>query len=267
MSQNANTEFLSDDFDNFIKHESEKLERFSDFSPNQVEIQEPIIDVNPRTANQPLVEKKLSNFHPAPWHSGNVSAKVSEKKVTQAEISESVIDSKITIAAELPLKPSLTENTTKVKYKNLSDLVKLFKLKSESLFKDIIKLFDFNFFGKDKNLLKIFALLTILAIIYNGGKNYLSPDNTASKVQSALIETTGRVMDIDVAYQQLTNYMESHMDSDNFTPKGEFNVKRQPGMLIVTSKTGDCWYFGVVGSKIFEPRLDSTAQKCNLSNF
>ena len=265
MSQNVNTEFLSDDFDNFIKYESEKLERFSDFSPNQVEIQEPIKVEEPLTTTTP-VEKKLSNFHPAPWHSGSNTVKEASKTIQPKVVAPSVdlnISSETGTSAET-VAPVILDNKVA---NDLPQMVKLAKSKGETLFKDIYNLFGFNFFGKDKNLLKIFALLTILVLLYNGGKSIFSPDTKVSKIQAAIVENSGRDIDIDQAYQQLINYMETHVDSDNFTPKGKFNLKRQPGMLIITSQIGDCWYFGAVGSKIFEPRLDSTSQKCNLSNF
>ena len=265
MSQNVNTEFLSDDFDNFIKYESEKLERFSDFSPNQVNIQEPLKIEEPLTNIAP-VEKKLSNFHPAPWHSGSNSAKETIKTI-YPKVVEPSIDLKESIGAStIPetVAPVISENKVN---NDIPEKIKLAEYKGETLFKDIYNLFDFNFFGKDKNLLKIFALLTILVLLYNGGKNIISPDSNVSKIQGAVVENSGRDISIDQVYQQLMNYMETHVDTDNFTPKGKFNVKHQPGLLIITSQIGDCWYFGAVGSKIFEPRLDSTAQKCNLSNF
>lgn len=224
-----------------------ELDRFSDFFQEKEEVK----------------IKTTKKSHNAPWHSGH--GKIQE--VISENFEPDVVNHKL---SSQEISQDNKEENNKLKSNKLNEEVLVDKNIStntpSTLTNEIISLFNVKIFGKNRNILKLFLISMILiSVIKYSYTTYASlRDKTSPVVQSAMVEDSSRLESIDSEYQRLVKYMVSNISPDGFNVKGNFKVEKSDGVLIVASKNEPCWYFGAVKSKIFEPRLDKSGEKCLL---
>ena len=204
---------------------------------------------------------KININHHAPWHTKNKPLDASKiTKNTTANITPAVeigINSD-NQAASINIKDDVAKETTS-KFENTILEVAKPKISANSSEEPRVEN-KYNLKSESIKFGKFFGFVLLIGLTFSTVNNKFFT-NQNEIIQGASLSGE-RINSVDQEFNRLKTYMESRLDPNGFKVSDNLSSEISDGVLIITTNSANCWYFGAVGAKIFEPRFDETGQKC-----